>query len=557
MGQRNMVCTSQMLELEMDQQGQGYLRPEPCILLGNIVHYPHPNVHPVLSASGNARTSDIRHLQENRERGFFYGNQFNSLQHQHQHHPHPITNISLGSAVPSNYYTPYMVPPSGNGICPLPLNHGLSEPSSSSHGIIGVDTNEYEGNNYFMDEIRGSGKRKNVQGNYHLDNNASSSNSFSLGVPVNTSEEQFESGIRLVDAGAQVIDPVAHLPPEFGLAGIQSITEAEAARSVRSRSSTIGLQLEATVTHNQNYIVEGNYLGQTFQPASDIWVEQHFENSYSPATPYINARRIDGGTLEIASTGGHGYSESFDGRSSAILLHSSSMHHHHHPHFHHHHPPFLMQQTMQGYNYSYHPQPPPSYRLPTNNTMHHGTPSPFDVLETGVRYTRPSPSNGLRIYRPHRNGVRQTTLDNSDRTRLRILAEDDVAILDIPGFYEVGNVIDRHREMRLDIDDMSYEELLALGERIGNVQTGLVEETISNYLKTRVHMSSSTCTADKDHESSETCIICQVEYENQEMIGTLDCGHEYHADCVKQWLRVKNVCPICKVPALTVEDGHE
>jgi len=29
--------------------------------------------------------------------------------------------------------------------------------------------------------------------------------------------------------------------------------------------------------------------------------------------------------------------------------------------------------------------------------------------------------------------------------------------MDISGFYGVGNVIDQHRDMRLDIDEMSYE----------------------------------------------------------------------------------------------------
>ena len=33
----------------------------------------------------------------------------------------------------------------------------------------------------------------------------------------------------------------------------------------------------------------------------------------------------------------------------------------------------------------------------------------------------------------------------------------DVTIFDMPDFYEVGNFVDRHRDMRLDIEDMSYE----------------------------------------------------------------------------------------------------
>ncbi|XP_078151082.1 putative E3 ubiquitin-protein ligase HIP1 isoform X1 [Carex rostrata] len=42
---------------------------------------------------------------------------------------------------------------------------------------------------------------------------------------------------------------------------------------------------------------------------------------------------------------------------------------------------------------------------------------------------------------------------------------------------------DRHRDMRLDIDNMSYEELLALEERISNVSTGLTKESVAKRLK--------------------------------------------------------------------------
>ncbi|RZC65271.1 hypothetical protein C5167_008963 [Papaver somniferum] len=50
--------------------------------------------------------------------------------------------------------------------------------------------------------------------------------------------------------------------------------------------------------------------------------------------------------------------------------------------------------------------------------------------------------------------------------------------------------------------------------------------------------------SDTDNMSYET------EYENQEIVGILDCGHEYHRDCISQWLLEKNVCAICKRRAL-------
>ncbi|GJY40335.1 hypothetical protein Tco_0427605 [Tanacetum coccineum] len=54
--------------------------------------------------------------------------------------------------------------------------------------------------------------------------------------------------------------------------------------------------------------------------------------------------------------------------------------------------------------------------------------------------------------------------------------------------YGMADMHDRHRDMRLDIDNMSYEELLALEERIGNVNTRLTEENISKCMKQKIYV---------------------------------------------------------------------
>ncbi|GMI91140.1 hypothetical protein like AT1G45180 [Hibiscus trionum] len=123
---------------------------------------------------------------------------------------------------------------------------------------------------------------------------------------------------------------------------------------------------------------------------------------------------------------------------------------------------------------------------------------------------------------------------------------EDVLILDQSVFFGVADIHDRHRDMRLDVDNMSYEELLALEERIGNVSTGLSEGTIVNRLKQRTYASTSGAQLE-----AEPCCICQEEYNDGENLGTLECGHNFHADCIKQWLIQKNLCPICKTTGLT------
>ncbi|KAI3677128.1 hypothetical protein L1987_86749 [Smallanthus sonchifolius] len=103
------------------------------------------------------------------------------------------------------------------------------------------------------------------------------------------------------------------------------------------------------------------------------------------------------------------------------------------------------------------------------------------------------------------------------------------------------NPFDHHQDMRLDIDDMSYEELLALGERIGSVSTGLSENLISKCLRESIY-----CSSDQTQEEG-TCVICLEEYANMDDIGMLKgCKHDFHVGCIKKWLSMKNLCPICK-----------
>lgn len=104
------------------------------------------------------------------------------------------------------------------------------------------------------------------------------------------------------------------------------------------------------------------------------------------------------------------------------------------------------------------------------------------------------------------------------------------------------DVYDQYRDLRLDVDNMSYEELLELSEKIGYVSTGLREEEIFRNLRKAKHSFFNLSPLQKEAK----CIICQEEYEGNDDMGRLECGHSYHICCIKQWLLQKNACPVCK-----------
>ncbi|XP_021714123.1 uncharacterized protein LOC110682167 [Chenopodium quinoa] len=113
--------------------------------------------------------------------------------------------------------------------------------------------------------------------------------------------------------------------------------------------------------------------------------------------------------------------------------------------------------------------------------------------------------------------------------------------------YPVGMFLqDMHHVMRLDVENMSYEELLALEDHIGNVSSGLSDETIMELLKWRYY----ECAVKEPISDDEICCVCREEYAQGEEIGELNCGHEFHTRCIKQWLIIKNTCPLCQMKGL-------
>lgn len=82
---------------------------------------------------------------------------------------------------------------------------------------------------------------------------------------------------------------------------------------------------------------------------------------------------------------------------------------------------------------------------------------------------------------------------------------------------------------------------------VRNSLPALSEETIMEHLKTRTYAAEDK----RVDEEPDICVICQGEYENDELIGGLHCRHEYHVECIKKWLQQNNSCPICKAAAVS------
>lgn len=93
----------------------------------------------------------------------------------------------------------------------------------------------------------------------------------------------------------------------------------------------------------------------------------------------------------------------------------------------------------------------------------------------------------------------------------------------------------------IDPDNMSYEELLELGETVGTQSRGLSQELISS-----LPVSKYKCRFFSRKKSrNERCVICQMEYKRGDKQITLPCKHAYHVGCGTRWLSINKACPIC------------
>ncbi|XP_022743330.1 E3 ubiquitin ligase BIG BROTHER-related-like isoform X2 [Durio zibethinus] len=106
-----------------------------------------------------------------------------------------------------------------------------------------------------------------------------------------------------------------------------------------------------------------------------------------------------------------------------------------------------------------------------------------------------------------------------------------------------GNSQDTWEEV--DPDELSYEELLALGDVVGTESRGLSADSIAS-LPSVTYKAGSSQTG-----SHDSCVICHVDYDDGDSLTLLSCKHSYHSECINNWLKINKVCPICSTEVST------
>jgi len=86
-------------------------------------------------------------------------------------------------------------------------------------------------------------------------------------------------------------------------------------------------------------------------------------------------------------------------------------------------------------------------------------------------------------------------------------------------------------------DNMTYEELLELEEKMGKVSRGFTKHQIDSIPIEKFIQTSPS--------NQKTCSVCHDDFQNNEKVKKLNCNHFYHNNCIDQWLAKEKKCPLC------------
>jgi len=108
-----------------------------------------------------------------------------------------------------------------------------------------------------------------------------------------------------------------------------------------------------------------------------------------------------------------------------------------------------------------------------------------------------------------------------------------------------------------------YQALLNLAERLGDVKSRGLSRSDIDRLRCYRYSGNSDSSDDNDVDQSEldaaagsapclvldqqtSCVVCLCEFEPRELVRALPCQHEFHANCVDRWLKVRSFATLLR-----------
>lgn len=115
------------------------------------------------------------------------------------------------------------------------------------------------------------------------------------------------------------------------------------------------------------------------------------------------------------------------------------------------------------------------------------------------------------------------------------------------GNYAYGNFFGDILDVHLGITNRRLEMLE--NEMIRRVEIESLQEYKTQERKPGVKLNINNTIIDNKNISlfsDKNCSICMEKFEKDNKIIILECDHVLHTDCIKEWVKYKSECPVCR-----------
>ncbi|CDW71600.1 zinc finger protein [Stylonychia lemnae] len=105
--------------------------------------------------------------------------------------------------------------------------------------------------------------------------------------------------------------------------------------------------------------------------------------------------------------------------------------------------------------------------------------------------------------------------------------------------WDLQRAIEESKLSNPNPDQMTYEEMLALGETLGKVTKGFTQQQIDQIPRSKIQ---------NNHDEMGNpinCPICFDQYQVGDLVKEMNCLHNYHHHCIDKWLLDEKRCPVC------------
>lgn len=100
------------------------------------------------------------------------------------------------------------------------------------------------------------------------------------------------------------------------------------------------------------------------------------------------------------------------------------------------------------------------------------------------------------------------------------------------------------KENSMEIDELTYDQLLELEQKMGSVNIGLSDQEIKRLKQKTLGDNDVKELTKSGHEQ---CYVCFEEFIIGEKVTELLCEHTFHISCINRWLQEKPTCPVCRI----------